>query len=374
VSVLSPLATELEIVSTAARTRGRLLLKNLGPTAESESVRVRTTTTLLSLAAMALASCDGGGGTAAPASPARPAEPAALTRAPEPGSLGRAIRVGGPLDETAPPTLAVQNGRLWSLGAGKLREIDTRTEHARPVAATLPPYATTLQPGLGVLWATENGRVLRIEGSKVRRSRLIQASSRALAASDTGVWVVTPTPDGSKVSRLDPATLRRTASVRLGLHAYQLAAAGGRVWALDQDRQELVALGGPKGQVEVNERLPGFPVQVLAAGGWVWVTIRDPHGFSRETVLRFDPRSGRSDGPPLHPNTGARAIAAEGDRVWTAGPKWLRTFDMDTGKQLGHAVRIGPQPVDLERLNGRLWLADAAEHSVRRVSPSLPAR
>lgn len=372
-------------MSTAARTRRRLLLKDDPPAAESENVRSAVAALLVFAVASPVAGCESG--TKAPTPEARtPQATTAKARAAKPpptgslsagaaGSVGRSISIGGTPDEVAPPSVAVLHGRLWALGAGALRSIDTRRERAAGVTARVPSNAAVLQSGVGALWSVDlnGGHVLRFDGARVRRSRLAQVPARALATSDSGVWVATPTltGGGTRISRLDPSTLFRTATVRLRFPVYQLVAAGGRVWMLDQSSGRLVGLGGPAGRAEAVVRFREQPSYMVAAGGWLWVLLPTTQGTARK-VVRIDPRSGRRARPALRVRGDVRALTAEGDRIWTVETGWLRTFDIHSGRPLGRSVPIGFRPVDVERLNGRLWVVD--EHGLRRVSPSLPAR
>jgi hypothetical protein len=335
-----------------------------------------TTAALLWLAAAAsLTGCDSGApdasGEGAAVRPTPTATPA--TRSAE--TVGRAIPIGRVSDQTAPVSLAVLGDRLWAIGAGELREIDTRRERPAGSPRRVPRYAAVLESGAGALWAVDQngGQVLRIDGARVRRSSIARVPARAVAASAAGVWVATPTPQGARIARIDPLALSPIAFVGVPFPVLQLAAAGGRVWALDQRSATLVGLGGPSGSRQAGVRLGGRPSQVLWRGDYLWTFMLDKRGRARH-VLRLDARSGRRLGPALRVPGGARALAAEGDRAWIAEPGLLRTFAVHTGRELGKPVRIGDQPVDVERLHGRLWVADAREHSVRRVSPSLPAR
>jgi hypothetical protein len=385
VSVLSPRATELDTVSTAARTGRRLLLKAGRSATESERVRSGVATLLAVAVGVPLAGCestapaDSGAGshTQATTAGAHAVKPPAAgsPSAAAAGSVGRPISIGGSPGEAAPPSLAVLHGRLWALGAGALRSVDTRRERAAAVTARVPPNAAGLQSGVGALWSVDlnGGHVLRFDGPRLRRSRFAQVPARALATSDSGVWVARPTltGGGTRISRLDPSTLRRTATVRVRFPVYQLFAAGGRVWIVDHASGRLVGLGGPEGRPVASERLGDRPSQVLSAGDWLWALMPSRWGPASR-VLRIDPRTGGRTGPALRVRGSVRALAAEGDRVWVVGAGWLRTFDIHTGRPLGRPVPIGRQPVDVERLSGRLWVVD--EHGLRRVSPSLPAR
>lgn len=347
------------------------MLKPAGPHAESQGVRSAIAALLWLVAAASLAGCDSTSPDEPPADADATASPATRST----GYVGRPIVVGKVSDNVAPVSLAVRNGRLWAVGAGELREIDTRRGRAAGRPHRVPRYAAVLESGLGALWAVDQngGHPLRIDGARVRRSPVTQVPARGVAVSSTGLWVASPTPRGARIARLDPATLRPTASVRVSFPVIQIAAAGGRVWMLDQRRGRLVGLGGPKGEPVANTSFAGHPRQVVARGDWLWAFMVDRNGLSTR-ILRLDPRSGKRAGPALRVPGDARALAAEGDRAWIAEPGFLHTFDIGTGRQIGEPLPIGSQPSDLERLRGRLWLADVGEHAVRRLSPSLPAR
>ena len=362
-------------MSTAARTGRRLLLKPAGPETESREVR--------HLHARALA-------VGSPCSPAatpgrHDSGAGSRTQRPGGGSRGEASRVGSPPRRRGSVGRPISIGkvsdsaaarRAWPCSTGGYgHSAPARCAASTPAASApprrpvrVPPNAAGLQSGVGALWSVDlnGGHVLRFDGPRLRRSRFAQVPARALATSDSGVWVARPTltGGGTRISRLDPSTLRRTATVRVRFPVYQLFAAGGRVWMVDHASGRLVGLGGPEGRPVASERLGDQPSQVLSAGDWLWALMPTSRWGPASRVLRIDPRTGGRTGPALRVRGSVRALAAEGDRVWVVGAGWLRTFDIHTGRPLGRPVPIGRQPVDVERLSGRLWVVDEHEHSV----------
>jgi sugar lactone lactonase YvrE len=93
-----------------------------------------------------------------------------------------------------------------------------------------------------------------------------------------------------------------------GFRPWALAFAAGRVWAIDRDQPEVLAVGTSSGRIERHLRLPRSPVAVAAAGGAVWL------GYDGRGATRVDPATGRTR--ELDAGDGVSGAAADGSSVW----------------------------------------------------------
>lgn len=282
-----------------------------------------------------------------------------------------------------------------------LRRIDPRTEGLAGRSIRLPRDKYGLTAGAGALWAVNPARrrIVRIDpgSGKLTSARVAGVQLRTLAVTDTDVWVATGmSRTGSRLTRFDPRTLRRTGATRISFPTFALAASGSRVWAMDT-LHGAVAGFDREGRRVARAELSEKPGELRASGGDVFAfTLGTSQRFTGRLteVVRLDGRDGHPVGPTLRASGSATAVAAAGRRVWLAERRelkghdklrnalaesdtieagFVRTLDAATGRDVERPVRVGASPGQLVRAGGLLWVADAGEHSVRRVSPGLPA-
>jgi hypothetical protein len=154
-------------------------------------------------------------------------------------AAGPAVVLGGGENDPSPTGIASLRGELWVLGSHSvLRRIDPRTEGLAGRSIRLPRDTYGLTAGAGALWAVNPARrrIVRIDpgSGKLTSARVAGVQLRTLAVTDTDVWVATGmSRTGSRLTRFDPRTLRRTGATRISFPTFALAASGSRVWAMD---------------------------------------------------------------------------------------------------------------------------------------------
>jgi ABC-type branched-subunit amino acid transport system substrate-binding protein/streptogramin lyase len=170
--------------------------------------------------------------------------------------------------------------------------------------AGTPP--SNIAVGEGSVWVlnTEDETVSRVDPRTGEVIRTFEPRGRPtdIAAGAGALWIGTGPGHTSRVSRVDPATMRETHTERM-----------------------------PAGEGPVSE---GFPMIAVGAGA-VWAINPDA------TVSRLDARTGRRVATIAAPPTGARTIAAGDGGVWVLG--WenaLTRIDPSTNR-LGDPLELG---------------------------------
>ena len=135
---------------------------------------------------------------------------------------------------------------------------------------------------------------------------------RAMALGEGALWVLGDAAD-RRLWRIDPATQRIVATVRLPFAPADVAAGAGGVWVTDEVDDTVVRID------PVSKRIVAvIPVGRGAGGvafgaGAVWVT-----GFVDETVSRIDPRTNRVVAT-IRVGGSPRDVAVGAGSVWTVG-------------------------------------------------------
>ena len=173
-------------------------------------------------------------------------------------------------------------------------------------------------------------------------------------------------------------------TLRVGTGASAAAAAAGSLWlAVEGDplhgfsRAEYFERSGIVRVDEASGRLTripfrGRPADVAIADGSVWVAgYRGNTGY----VWRIDPRSNRIRAA-IRGGTWPHALAVRRDAVWVVTnsvffkPGKLLRIDSRTNRIEAPSVLLGPAPAGLGAGRSGLWVADAADGTVRRIDPA----
>lgn len=191
----------------------------------------------------------------------------------------------------------------------------------------------------------------------------------ALVATSAATYVLEGRPETNPnqprvdvVERLDPATLKVTASVPVGALATDLAADGSSVWVVTVDG---VLLGfdaqtlSPTARVQLQGDGPG---RLEAGAGRVWVVNGsvDEAGKTAIRIHGIDTRSGQETVSLAVPGDTVTAVLTVGENVWIAtGTEAAgvgRAFAIDTDGSVGDQFRV-PTPVAISQEGDRLWWA-----------------
>jgi ABC-type branched-subunit amino acid transport system substrate-binding protein/streptogramin lyase/predicted Ser/Thr protein kinase len=226
---------------------------------------------------------------------------------------------------TRPSSLAVGDGSLWSLGLdGKtLLRLDAATREVER-RFKLDSGAGSIAAGAGAVWLDGDGELRRMDPRTGRILSITKLPSGGVYPGDVpaqnwnypqvtvgagAVWVIN---EDRSVSRIDPATGRRVATIRVD--AVTIAAGREGVWFVSGDETRTL------GSIEPRTNRPGQKIRVGAqnlsavavGGGRVWASA-EGDGL----VWRIDP--GRD--PLLRSidvGVGVTFLAYGGGAVWTA--------------------------------------------------------
>jgi hypothetical protein len=158
------------------------------------------------------------------------------------------------------------------------------------------------------------------------------ATPAVLAAG--GGWVFAGLWDSGQLLRLDPVTLRTTATLQVGTARngpLSVAYGAGAVWVLNFADGRLWRVDPATMTPTLKVTLPAQPSQVAVGDGAVWVTgcCTSTDTSTRQRVLRIDPDTGAL--------TGSHIVAGDGETVPLAvGP------DVVVTSQNGPALVIDP--------------------------------
>lgn len=204
--------------------------------------------------------------------------------------------VGAPVPVAqGPVSMAAGDGGLWvaSLLAGTVSLVDPRTGQVEASAA-LPDGAVRVVAGPGGVWVSGQTHTLtrispRPDGGSLRwRAVGVGQGPLGVAVGAGAVWVANV--QSGTVSRVDPTTVRVTATYRVGgagsapADPEMVAVWRGRVWVADGQQGVLAALDPATGLQQGSAvTLPGVVRQlVVDPGGTLWGATANPG-----TVVRF---------------------------------------------------------------------------------------
>jgi DNA-binding beta-propeller fold protein YncE len=195
-----------------------------------------------------------------------------------------------------PVALAAGDGGIWvaSLVAGAVSLIDPRTGDVL-ASGTLPDGAVRLAVGPDGVWVSgQTDSLTRVDPHPVDgvlrwRTVTVGQGPFGVAVGDGAVWVAN-VKSGS-VSRVDPTSMRRTATYTIGgagggvpANPEMVALWQGRLWVADAQQGVVVALDPATGaKVGTSVAVPGVIRQLVVDDtGTLWGTTSNPG-----TVVRF---------------------------------------------------------------------------------------
>jgi streptogramin lyase len=205
--------------------------------------------------------------------------------------------VGDPIAvPPGPVSLAAGDGGVWvaSLLAGTVSLVDPRTGAVR-ASATLPDGAVRIALGPHGVWVSgQTSSLSRVDPRPVGntlRWRTVTVGQGPLGVGIGDGWVWVANVKSGSVSRVDPGSVRVTATYTVGgadggvpTNPETVAVAHGRVWVADGQQGVVVALDPDTGaQIGGPVPLPGVIRQFAIDGaGTLWGTTANPG-----TVIRF---------------------------------------------------------------------------------------
>ena len=196
--------------------------------------------------------------------------------------------------------LAVANGKLWVLtGVGTVVQVDPATNALVGKPLRVPADAEAIAVGQGALWVTRGAPGDLAGPRQDTLTRIDPASGRTVATIKVGrapldvavtpgaVWVTNA--GGDSVTRIDPQTNRLSGRpVRTGASPQSLAVGGGSLWVANHDARTVTRIDLASGTVVADIPVPSEPHRVAYGAGAAWVGL-----WHDNSVSRIDPATNR---------------------------------------------------------------------------------
>ena len=131
--------------------------------------------------------------------------------------------------------------------------------------------------GAGSVWMVSDpaGTLSRIDPAtnKVAAEIKVPANSAACLFADGAVWITTP--EAATLTRVDPATNKVAATIQVGPTPRFLTAGAGSVWTLNQGDGTVTRVDSSTNQVlaQIEVGIPGGGGEIAFGLGHVWATV-----------------------------------------------------------------------------------------------------
>jgi len=226
----------------------------------------------------------------------------------------------------APIAVAVGLGAVWALDTeATLYRLDSRKARVTKRIALNAAAAYNIWIGGGSVWVAddERRRVLRVSPSrnKVVARIAVGDGPADMVFSGKHAWVIDHRD--RTLYRIDVTTNAATRMATVGQDAAErLAMAGGSLWATGRGTP-LLQVDPDTGATRRTIDIGGTGVDVLAAGGVLWVPVRtfavDRTGFPTMTALRRVTTAGTvTTAARANGRVDVNGLAANRDSVWIA--------------------------------------------------------
>jgi YVTN family beta-propeller protein len=288
-----------------------------------------------------------------------------------------------PLPGAGPVTVA--HGLLWVLdAAGRVVRIDPRTNAVvgKPLRVPADAAAIAAQEALwvasvadGDLGAPGQDVVTRIDPATGRTVATIRVPRAPLdlAVTSGAVWMTNAGAGGDSVMRIDSRTNRLSGRpVRTGASPQSLAVGGGSLWVANHDERTVARIDLTSGTVVADIPVPSEPHRVAYGAGAVWVG-----NWHDDSVSRIDPATNRVVGAPIP--IGAHHA---GNLAVGAGDLWVTSdyrldgapedvvvvrIDAQTNRAV-ETITVGGHPIDVAAAGGAVWVSVANPGRLLRIA------
>jgi YVTN family beta-propeller protein len=282
-------------------------------------------------------------------------------------------------------TMAVADGVLWVLASSTVVRIDPETNAAVGKPLQVPAHAEAIAVGQGALWVASVAHGDLATPGKDQVTRIDRATGRSVAAikvrrapldlavTPGAVWVPNSGGGGDSVTRIDPHTNRPAGRpITTGASPQSLAVGGGSLWVANHDARTVTRIDQASGKVLADIPVPSEPHRVAYGAGAAWVG-----NWHDNSVSRIDPQSNRVVGSPI-PIGSHHA----GNLVVGAGGVWVTSdYRVDGAAEDVVVVRIDPQtnravetvavgghPIDVAATKGAVWVSVANPGRLLRIA------
>jgi hypothetical protein len=255
---------------------------------------------------------------------------------------------GGTKLQGSQPARGARAGRADCPARARL-VVTTRTEISRGVGP--------VTVGDGAVWVANAsaGEVARVRAGSVSRVRLGGAPI-SLAFAFGKLWVAQR--DANRVITIDPQSLRTLSAAGVPVPVSVVAGSLG-AWALSLDAGALYELYPGSGKFVNRTYAPvADPVDMLAAGGELWILGAGEHGLSPfNAILGRVVRAGI-----VRPGVALGGLSSAANTLWVSEPAGHSLLRVDTRtvavRQLPAPRGIAPATTAVGRCG--VWVADAA--------------
>jgi len=277
------------------------------------------------------------------------------------------------------------DGVLWVLDASsRVVRIDPRTNAVVGKPLRVPADAVAIAVGQGALWVTSvapgdlgaprDDAVTRIDLATGRTVATVKVRRAPLdiAVTPGTVWVTNSGGGGDSVARIDPKTNRLAGRpVTTGASPQSLAVGGGSLWAANHDAGTVARIDLASGKVVANIPVPSEPHRVAYGAGAAWVG-----NWHDNSVSRIDPTTNRVVGSPIPIGFHAGNLAVGADGVWVtsdyrvdAAPEDVVVVRIDprTNRAV-ETIAVGGHPIDVAATEGAIWASVANPGMVLRIA------
>jgi YVTN family beta-propeller protein len=282
-------------------------------------------------------------------------------------------------------SMTVADGKLWVRGSGTVVRIDPASNAVVGKPLRVPADAEAIAVGNRALWAARvapgdlgtpgNDAVTRIDLATGRTVATVRVGRAPLdlAATPGAVWVTHSGGGGDSVARIDPETNRLVGRpVTTGASPQSLAVGGGSLWVANHDAATVTRIDQASGKVLAAIPVPSEPHQVAYGAGAAWVG-----NWHDNSISRIDPATNRVVGSPI-PIGSHHA----GNLVVGAGSVWVTSdYRVDGAAEDVVVVRIDPptnravetipvggHPIDVAAAGGAIWVSVANPGRLLRIA------
>jgi YVTN family beta-propeller protein len=186
----------------------------------------------------------------------------------------------------------------------------------------------------------------------------------SLPAKDAPAHPILALPNS--IVRIDPATNRVVADVRVGRHPGAMAADGRYVWVVNDDDKTLSRYDTRTGKVQTIGGLPYVGLVALDERGNVYVS-----GFDDPLVWQIDPHRLRI---VRHFRVRSRAVgmAVGGGSLWVVDRlvNAITRIDLRTGR-VAQTIPVGADPLFATFGYGTLWVTNSDDGTVSAIRPGV---
>jgi ABC-type transport system substrate-binding protein/sugar lactone lactonase YvrE len=250
-------------------------------------------------------------------------------------------------------------GSIWAEGEGVLYKIDPAKRRVQRTIAV--GNSNGLAGGAGAIWLVLADRptLVRVDAryAVVRRFRLPRAgldpaqddlTPVSVAFGAGSVWV----GQQGRLLRIDPDSGKlQGAPIETPFTPSLLTFGDGSVYLGEHQSGQVAKIDSSSNQVIWKTRLHPWLPSMLAAAGYLWVTVDSDAG-----VHKFDERTGRELGL-VHTGAGPDTLTYDGDHIWVNNWRADTVTSIDPVSGTTHSHRLPGTPTGPMAIsNGQVWV------------------